>query len=92
MFIASHFFLHDVHHATQFLKLGRHLSFCLSLLHRLRDECHHDAFLLARIHAIDAGEGARAPHGWYTIDGRRLDGMPTAKSLYIHGGKKVVVK
>ena len=27
MFIASHFFLRDVHDATQFLKLGRYLSF-----------------------------------------------------------------
>ena len=29
---------------------------------------------------------------WYTIDGRKLDGQPTAKGLYIHGGKKVVIK
>ena len=29
---------------------------------------------------------------WYTLDGRRLDGVPTAKGLYIHGGKKVVIK
>ena len=29
---------------------------------------------------------------WYTIDGVRLDGQPTKKGLYIHGGKKVVVK
>ena len=29
---------------------------------------------------------------WYTLDGRRLDGVPTAKGLYIHGGKKVAIK
>ena len=29
---------------------------------------------------------------WYTLDGRKLDGQPTAKGLYIHGGKKVVIK
>jgi uncharacterized repeat protein (TIGR02543 family) len=29
---------------------------------------------------------------WYTLDGRRLDGQPTAKGLYIHGGKKVAIK
>ena len=46
----------------------------------------------ARIHVIDAGEGTRAPHAWYTLDGRRLDGVPTAKGLYINKGKKVVVK
>jgi hypothetical protein len=29
---------------------------------------------------------------WYTIDGRKLDGKPTKKGLYIHGGRKTVVK
>jgi len=30
--------------------------------------------------------------GWFTLDGRRLDGQPTRKGLYIHQGKKIVVK
>ena len=29
---------------------------------------------------------------WYTLDGRRLTGTPTAKGIYIHGGRKVIVK
>lgn len=29
---------------------------------------------------------------WYTIDGRRLSGRPTAKGLYIVEGKKVMIK
>jgi hypothetical protein len=29
---------------------------------------------------------------WYTLDGRKLDGKPTKKGLYIHGGRKVVIK
>ena len=29
---------------------------------------------------------------WYTLDGRKLDGKPTRKGLYINNGKKVVVK
>ncbi len=29
---------------------------------------------------------------WYTLDGVRLDAQPTKKGLYIHGGKKVVIK
>ena len=29
---------------------------------------------------------------WYTIDGVRLNGKPTTKGLYIHNGRKVVVK
>lgn len=29
---------------------------------------------------------------WFTLDGRRLAAKPTAKGLYIHAGKKVVIK
>lgn len=29
---------------------------------------------------------------WYSLDGRRLSTPPTAKGLYIHAGKKVLVK
>ena len=29
---------------------------------------------------------------WYTLDGRKLDGKPTTKGLYIHSGRKVVIK
>ena len=28
--------------------------------------------------------------GWYSLDGRRLSGRPTAKGLYIHNGKLVI--
>ena len=41
--------------------------------------------------ANDADGDVRAP-GWHSLDGRRLDGQPTRKGLYIHGGKKVVIK
>ena len=29
---------------------------------------------------------------WYTIDGKRLNGEPTAKGIYVVNGKKVVIK
>ena len=29
---------------------------------------------------------------WYTLDGRRLDTMPTRKGIYIKDGNKVVIK
>ena len=29
---------------------------------------------------------------WYTMDGRKLNGKPAKKGVYIHNGKKVVVK
>ena len=31
-------------------------------------------------------------NSWFTLDGRKLDGMPTKKGIYINGGRKVVVK
>ena len=29
---------------------------------------------------------------WYTLDGRKLQAQPTKSGLYIHGGRKVVIK
>ena len=29
---------------------------------------------------------------WYSLDGRKLDGKPSAKGMYIKNGKKVVIK
>ena len=29
---------------------------------------------------------------WYTLDGRRLNGRPTNKGIYINNGRKVVIK
>jgi hypothetical protein len=29
---------------------------------------------------------------WYSLDGRKLDQQPTQKGVYIHGGRKVVIK
>lgn len=43
------------------------------------------------IHAVTAIERT-ADDGWYTVSGLRLSGQPTQKGLYIHGGRKVVVK
>ena len=34
------------------------------------------------------GEGS----GYYTIDGRKLNGKPTQKGVYIMNGKKIVIK
>ena len=44
---------------------------------------------------IDDIETNDAPSGndiWYSLDGHRLQGKPTQKGIYIHNGKKVVVK
>jgi len=30
--------------------------------------------------------------GWYTLDGRRLTDMPTAKGIYLYDGRAVVIR
>lgn len=30
--------------------------------------------------------------GWFTLDGRKLDGKPSAKGVYINNGRKIVIK
>jgi hypothetical protein len=29
---------------------------------------------------------------WYTLDGRRIDGKPGTKGIYINNNKKVIIK
>ena len=41
--------------------------------------------------ATVADGDVRAP-GWYTLDGRKLGGKPSAKGVYINSGRKVVIK
>jgi len=38
------------------------------------------------------GESQFAPAQWYTLDGRKLQGKPSKRGLYINNGLKVVVK
>ena len=35
---------------------------------------------------------AKSDDAWYTLQGARLNGQPTQRGIYIHGGKKVAVK
>ena len=43
---------------------------------------------------LDTRTGEESADGdeWYSIDGRKLNGKPDAKGLYIKNGKKVVIK
>jgi len=29
---------------------------------------------------------------WYTLDGRKLDGKPSQRGVYVNNGRKVVIK
>ena len=44
------------------------------------------------ISTINAEGVAMKADGWYTINGVKLQGMPTEKGVYINNGKKVVLK
>ena len=44
------------------------------------------------ISTISADVKTNAAEGWYTINGMKLNNMPTEKGIYILNGKKVVVK
>ena len=47
---------------------------------------------LAQKRAAKARNNVQYDDGWYTLDGRKLGKRPTAKGIYIHGGKKIVVR
>lgn len=44
------------------------------------------------IGTLDTRTGEISTDGWYSMDGRKLDGKPTKKGLYINNGRKVVIK
>ena len=46
------------------------------------------------IHSIENGKWKidNSDDAWYSLDGRKLNGKPTKKGLYINNGKKVVIK
>jgi hypothetical protein len=44
------------------------------------------------IGTLDTKTGDITLDGWYTMDGRKLEGKPTKKGLYINNGRKVAIK
>ncbi len=49
-------------------------------------------FNVAGIYGTEITDDTDSTNAWYTLDGRKLANKPTAKGVYIHGGKKIVVK
>jgi len=43
------------------------------------------------IRSIDNGQ-LIMDNSWYSLDGRKLPGKPTAKGIYVNGQRKVVIK
>ncbi len=44
------------------------------------------------IHALQSATMKTENGAWYTLQGLRLDKQPTTKGIYIHNGRKVVIK
>ncbi len=44
------------------------------------------------INEIVNGKSSNGKSAWYTLDGRQLSGKPSQSGIYIHGGKKIVIK
>lgn len=44
------------------------------------------------IGTMDTKTGEISFDGWYTLDGIRLNGKPSAKGVYVNNGKKIVIK
>ena len=44
------------------------------------------------IGTLDTETGEIDFGGWYDMSGRKLSAKPTQKGLYIHNGKKVIIK
>ena len=40
----------------------------------------------------DSGSMVNGSDVWYTLDGRKLDGKPTQRGIYINNGKKTIIK
>ena len=42
------------------------------------------------IEDVTTDKGKQTTNGWYTLDGRQLNGKPTQRGMYVHAGKVVV--
>ena len=42
--------------------------------------------------AMPSGNAQAADEAWYSLSGRKLNGKPTERGVYLHQGRKVVVK
>ena len=56
-----------------------------------------DNFMLLKettsgIETINSKPSTVSQHAWYTLDGRKLNGTPQAKGIYIHNNQKIMVR
>ena len=76
---------------------GRHvdaaLLFVMNVISKIGAlEADYIANTTVDIPTIDSTNDIPASNAWFTLDGRRLLDKPTTKGLYIHNGRKVLIK
>ena len=49
-------------------------------------------FVVDGIQQVSAANAIPVDNAWYTLQGIRLDSQPTAHGIYIHNGKKMIIK
>ena len=81
-----------------------HINFQVEFLCRLICHAHIDGEggpgyftrytigIATDLHQVTSDKSQVTSDEWYTIDGRKLNGKPAAKGVYIQNGKKTVVK
>ena len=50
------------------------------------------SFIATGLNQVTSDKSQVQSNEWYTIDGRKLNGMPMKKGVYIQNGKKVMVQ
>ena len=58
----------------------------------LEDEAGNTTAIIPVTAQLLEETNSTASNRWYTLKGQQLEGLPTAKGIYIHQGKKVVIK
>ena len=58
----------------------------------IREDTSEDPTGVIEIQESESPKAATPSSGWYTIDGMPLSTRPSAKGIYLFGGKKVVIK
>lgn len=76
-------FLNDAHKAYLAVPTAQNLA-----AHYIFDEESEEVFPTGLSNYATMPENS----SWYTIDGRKLNAAPTSPGIYIHNGKKIIIK
>lgn len=80
-------------YTTQGLHVEAAMNFVLNIISKISYlESDYIAKASIAIPTIDHTDNTPSLNSWFTLDGRRLSSRPSTKGLYIHNGRKVLIK